>query len=814
MLPEVKGLTTKKAKSLLGKYGKNTLPERPPPSDFSILLSQFKNPLVYVLLGAGFVTLSLGRLADTVLIVAGVIINTILGFIQERKADRSLYALKKLIHPSAKVLRDGKKKTIEASNIVPGDIVLLAQGDKVPADGKLVFSNRFFVNEAILTGEIIPVSKKESEKVFMGTIITSGQSMMEVVLTGEETKIGKIALSVQEVEEDTPLRRQLSSFSKQLAVLVGVLVFIVFIIGVATGKSVTDILVISVALAVSAIPEGLLVALTVVLAIGMQRILKHKGLVRSLLSAETLGGVTTICIDKTGTLTKGEMQVVEIVGKEIEIAKQMILANDLDDPLVIAAYDWARGKLAKPQALVSKYKRIDSLPFSSKNKYFVSLNKGIDETTLFVNGAPDVLLDLVKLERKEAKEIKNEIERLTKKGNRVIGLARKSLPSTTSKITNKNINELSWVGLLAFSDPIREGVSSAFEKTRKAGIKSIVITGDYPQTAINVMKQLGMEVNGGEIMLGEDLKSINTKDLAGRIDGGVKLFARTSPEQKMKIVKALKENGEVVAMMGDGVNDAPALKHADIGIVVGEATDVAKESADLVLLDSSFATIVASIEEGRGIFDNIRKIVLYLLSDAFEEIIVVIGSLLLSLPLPVSPAQILWINLVSDGFPDLALTVDPKSKGIMDRPPRSPKDKIVSKWMKALIALTSLTGGIIALSFFIFFYKLTGDEILARSVTFASLGVNSLVFVFSVRTLTDPFWKSNPFVNKWLNLAVLAGLIFQFIPFATPNLRAFFDLKFPGVGPIILVFGGSIITFIIIEVGKAIIRSRTKWFQH
>ncbi|MFC1710414.1 cation-translocating P-type ATPase [Patescibacteria group bacterium] len=575
-----------------------------------------------------------------------------------------------------------------------------------------------------------------------------------------------------------------------------------------------EILITSVALAVSSIPEGLLVALTVVLAIGMQRILKRKGLVRNLLSAETLGGVTTICIDKTGTLTKGEMQVVDVIGKEGDIAKQMILANDLDDPLVIAAHDWAKKIVGNPQKLVSRHKRIDSLPFSSKEKYFVSLNKDKDKTTLFLNGAPEILLDHVNLDKKEVREIKKTIDRLSKDGKRIIGLARKTLPKTADEINKRDIKELSWVGLLAFSDPIRKGVASSFEKTRKAGIKTIVITGDYPQTAINVMKQLGIKVKSDEIILGSDLVKIDTKSLSNKIDGGVKLFARIDPQQKMKIVNSLKKNGEVVAMMGDGVNDAPALKHADIGIVVGEATDVAKESADLVLMDSSFATIVASIEEGRGIFDNIRKIILYLLSDAFEEIIAVVGALILALPLPVTPAQILWINLVSDGFPDLALTVDPKTKGVMGKSPRSPKEKIVSKWMKVLIAITSLTGGLIALSFFIYFYKTTGDEVLARSITFASLGVNSLVFVFSVRTLTEPFWKSNPLVNKWLNLAVFAGLIFQFIPFATPGLRSFFEIKNPGVYPIILVFGGSLITFIIIEVGKGVIRSKAKWFSH
>ncbi len=414
--------------------------------------------------------------------------------------------------------------------------------------------------------------------------------------------------------------------------------------------------------------------------------------------------------------------------------------------------------------------------------------------------------------------IKGKIEELTKEGKRLMGMAEKVVPSSKKKIAKEDVESgLSWKGILAFSDPIRKGVREAFEETKQAGIATIVITGDYPQTAISVMKQLGFDLDKEKVILGQELKKMNMIELAKKLEkkDGVALFARTTPEQKVKIVEALKRNGEVVAMMGDGVNDAPALKRADIGIVVGEATDVAKESADLVLLDSSFETIVAAIEEGRGIFDNIRKIILYLMSDAFEEIFAVVGTIILSvtlvpgLPLPITAAQILWINLVSDGFPNLALTVDPKTSDIMRRKPRNPQEKVVTSWMKKLILIVSVTGGVLALLLFVYFYETSGGNLaLSQSVAFATLGVNSLVYVFSIRTLKEPFWRQNAFANKWLNVAVVGGLGLQLTPFMFGGAREFFGLVTLSLTHWLYVFTASGAMFIIIEVSKVAFRKR------
>jgi len=799
MFSNYKGLTKEEADARLIKYGKNALPENPPPSNFLILLSQLKNPLVYVLLFAGIISLFLSHFADFLIIFIAVLINTILGFFQENKAGKTLESLKKMVTHTTEVIRDGKKIKIKAEDIVIGDLVVLNNGAIIPADLKIIFSNRFFVDEAVLTGESIPVNKKVDDTVYMGTIVTSGQSVAEVISIGSATKLGNIAKSVQEKDDDTPLKKQLIIFSRTILFIVLGLTTAVFLLGLIMGQNIFNIFQTSVALAVSAIPEGLLVSLTVILAVGMQRILKRNGLVKNLASAETLGGVTTICVDKTGTLTEGKMKVVDYEGDEQELAKQVITANDLDDPIVITAFEWGRKYISN---FVNKHQRLDSIPFSSKTRFFTCLNHWDKKNNmLFINGAPEILIEKCNLSEVEKKLILKKIDNWTKLGRRVIGFARKTVDISKKNIKEKDIDDFSWVGMLAFSDPVRIGVSEALKKTLNAGIKIMVITGDYPATAKFVLEEIGISISDSEILTGKEIVKLSDNQLREKVKF-IKLFARTTPDQKLKIVNALKENGETVAMMGDGVNDAPALKKADIGIVVSNASDVAKESADLILMDSNFATITASIEEGRGMFENLRKIILYLISDAFSEIVVVFGGILLRLPLPITAVQILWINLVSDGFPNLALTVDNKRDNIMDDSPRSPKEPLVTNWMKHIITTVSLASGVLTLLFFIYVFKVTGSYEKAMSVAFLTLGINSLVYVFSVKNLTNPFWKGNMFNNKWLNLSVFAGLFLQVTPFLTIGTRSFFGVVI--LDPIywIIAFSLSIFMFIMIEAFK------------
>ena len=817
MSAEHKGLTSQEAKKRLSEEGRNVLPEKPPPSGFSILISQFKSPLVYVLVVAGIITFFLREFSNTAIITFAVFVNTILGFIQERKANNTLSALKQMIQAQCRVMRDGEMVKVEFSEIVSGDLVYLKQGEKVPADGRIVDASRLTISEAVLTGESVPVKKDENDKVFQGTIVASGAGQMIVEAIGAKTEVGKIASSVQETQDKTPFEKQLAYFSKQLSILILLLTVFVFVTGILTGKSIAEIFTTSVALAVSAIPEGLLVALTVVLAVGMQRILSKQGLVRNLLSAETLGGVTTICTDKTGTLTEGKLEVVEIIGNKEEIIKQAYLTND--DPVMEPTLEWIKaqrnGSGNEADRFRKGHERIDSIPFSPENRFFASFNKWDDSANYaLVNGAPEILLGRSGLDKTEKLRLNKIIEEYTKEGKKLFGIARKKFQSSRKKLEVDDLKaDLEWLGLIVFFDPIRKGVKPVLEKFQKAGIKVLLITGDYAPMAVTVFNELGVKVTLKDVILGEDLEKLDTKEVAGKLKNIFEgktygIFARTKPQQKLKIVEALKMNNEVVAMMGDGVNDAPALKHADIGVVVGSATDVAKESADLVLLDSDFETVVEAIEEGRGIFDNLRKIILFLLCDAFKEIVVVVGSIILRLPLPITATQILWINIISDGFPHLALTVDTKDKNIMERSPRSPDEKVVSSWMKKLIFIFSATSGLLALSIFIYLFKTTGNLRLAQSVAFATLGINSLIYVYSVRALTKPLWHSNPFANKWLNLAVVTGLMFQIFPFATVWGRNFFKLEILTVFHWLIVFCASIVVFFTIEISKNIFIKR------
>jgi Ca2+-transporting ATPase len=796
------GLSSAEVSLKQEQFGQNILPEKPKTSSLILFVSQLKNPLIYILLISGFVTFLIGDYSDAAIIFGTVFINTILGFVQERKASDALYALKHYISDKTIVFRDGERLTIDTKELVPGDMVVLSQGSKVPADGVLMQINRLYVDESILTGESLAISKELNTDIYMGTTVASGQAIMQVKSIGSSTKMGAIALQIQVKEVDTPLQKQIKGFSKQLIYIVSGLVFLVLVIGLLYGLTPRDIFLTSVALAVSSIPEGLIVSLTVVLAIGMQKILRRKALVRKLAAAETLGGVTVICVDKTGTITGGKMEVIQAVGDESALAEQILLANDLDDPIVIAGYEWGQ-KIIPGYAV--EHERLDSIPFSSSDRFFMSLHKwSKSNNKIFVNGAPEVILDWTTLSQKEKSIIQSKIDELTKTGYRLIGLAQKNVSTKKTHLESKDgRSDLVWAGILAFSDPVRSGVKEALERSGSAGIRTIVITGDYARTSEFVLAELGINLTKEQIITGEEVRSLSVSELAKKVSQ-IRLFARTTPDQKLMIVEALKKNGEVVAMMGDGVNDAPALHAADIGIAVGEATDVAKESADMVLLDSNFSTIVSAIEEGRGIFENIRKIILYLMSDAFTEIIVVLGSIILGFPPALIAVQILWINLGSDGFPSLTLTIDPIRKNIMQESPRPIGEKLVTRWMIILIGVISLTAGLLALGSFAFVYKTTGDIILARSMAFVVLGFDTLVYVFSVRSLMIPFWKTNVFANKWLIMAVTLGFFLQVLPFMSPLLRDFFGVSSLGYLHWLAAIAASVIMFVIVEIFKVV----------
>ncbi len=783
-------LTSTQVSQLHTQYGYNKLPEQKPPTQLQILLLQLKSPLIYVLLIAAIITAILWEFEDTIIIIVSVVLNTLLWRYQESKANQSLQALKQLLQPTVTVVRDSSSQEIPTSDLVPWDIVYCKAGIKIPADGIVVEQMKLSISEAMLTGESLPINKNINDNISMGTVVISGSGYMQVTSIGADTQLGKIATEVQTPNELTPLQKQLEYFSKQLTWIVLGIVIIVVVVGLIRETPWVEIFTTAVALAVGAIPEWLLIALTVVLAVGMHRILHRRWLVKSLVSAETLGWVTVICSDKTGTLTQGIMSVVSVVGDEVKLRDHITRTLNDDNAVSQALTLWIGSKITIETA-------DDILPFSSEHKYTASLY----DNTIYITGAPEYLMSWSTLTDDQKADIHTQIEDLTSKWYRLVACAQSSVnhrlikhseehkegtkgggiwPKNTLQRSNiEKPNSLSRQWLICLADPIRPDVADALELTHQAGIKLIVITGDYVGTARAIIQQLGITLQESDIMTWDQLTAMSESDLDQWLENNshVKLFARTKPEQKMRIVQALQDDGEIVAMTWDGINDAPALKHADIGIVVWSATDVAKESADLILLDSSFSTVVAAVQEGRGMFDNIRKVVLYLMCDAFEEIIVIILCLLIGMPLPVTAAQILWINLISDWLPGLALTIDPHRTGLMSDRPRHPSEHIINPWVKRLIIIVSVTWAVLCFAIFSWVLHLSNHNMeLARSVAFVTLGVNSLVYVFSVKTLYHPVWKENIFNNHWLLLAVAGGLIVQFIPFMIPWLGNFLDV--------------------------------------
>lgn len=827
------GLTRKEAEKKLLRVGKNEIEKKGKASPVKLLISQFTSPLIVILLVAAGVTAFLGDWVDTYVILAAVVLNTVLGFYQEYKAQRSLEALGDILASKVTVLRSGDKIEISAEELVPGDLVYLYPGGKIPADGVVLSHKQLSVNESILTGESRMVGKvayksnsedvllsevAESftavverdedggkESVYMGTLVSVGVAEMMVIKTGSETEVGAIAKRLSEtIEGDTPLQTRLKKLSRFLTIVVVFVALLIFTVGYLSGNSFEEIFTLSVAVAVAAIPEGLAISLTAILAIGMQRILKKKALVRKLLAAEVLGSVSVICSDKTGTLTEGQMRVTHVeTDDEEKLLYAASLGNDLNDPLEVGMWEWAKKKISRGALgthgeksisdLVKDHPILDQIPFNPEERWAAKLF----EKGLFVVGAPEVLLSFSKLSKEKQLKWKELVVEQAEKGLRVMGFGYKG-PLGKQTLSKKDVtNGISFLGILAYEDPVRRGVSSALKKAKRAGIDVKVITGDYMETAKGVLKKLDWEVNENEIVEGVELERMSEKELIRRVSEIV-LFARITPDQKLKIVHALQARDEVVAMTGDGVNDAPALKKADIGIVVSTASDVSKETADMVLLDNNFSTIIDAVEEGRGIFENLRKVLLYLLSDSFTEVILVLIAVAMRVPMPITAAQILWVNLVDDSLPNLALTLDPKDDDLLKRKPRRRDEPIFDKEIKVLVMLISLTTAGLVFGVYSWYLK-RYDLDMARTMAFTVLGIDSLLYVFSSRSLRRPIWHEGIFKNKWLVGAALGGVLIQLTAIYLPFFQKAFKTKPLGWSDWGVVLVASIIVIIVIE---------------
>jgi len=840
------GLKEEEVRKRLEKYGLNELKETKRTTALQIFLNQFKDIFVIMLLFATAVSFIAGEAVDAITIAAIVVLNAVVGFIQEYRSEKAMEAMKKLTAPKARLMRYGKEVMVPAKEVVPGDVVLLESGDRVPADSRLIEVVDLRTDEAVLTGESTQVEKgirvveqntpvaDRKNMLFTATYVTYGRGKAVVTSTGMNTEFGKIAEMVQTVEEEeTPLKLKLASFAKKLGIIIVLACAAIFILEVldpARPGTIIENFITAVALAVSAVPEGLPAVVTISLALGARELAKRNAIIRRLTSAETLGATTVICSDKTGTLTKGEMTVrkiftndkmIEVTGVGYEAKGEFLLNNkpidtkeDKNLNLLLSAsavctnasYDGkkilgdttegalivgaAKAGMTKSE-LEQKYPRVHEIPFTSERKRMTTVHKTSEGKLLaFMKGAPEVILDCStkifkngetrELTKKEKQKILKTNEQMASDALRILGVAFKELTdieledfrdlSEEKKINKRAESDLIFIGLMGMIDPPREEAKKANKLCQQAGIKTIMITGDHKLTAVAVAKEIGIvKSNPADIVLtGAELDSISDEGFE-RIVEDVRVYARVSPEHKLRIVKALKNKGEIVAMTGDGVNDAPALKQADIGVAMGiTGTDVTKEAADMVLADDNFATIVNAVEGGRGVYDNIRKFSFFLLRSNFDELVVIGTFALLGLQLPLTAGMILWINLVTDGAPAVALSKDPPVDDIMQRPPRDPKEGILHGRLASILAtfVTQFVGT--AVLFYIAYYILGEPLEEARTLAFMQATFQELVIVWNCRSETKNAFKVGFRSNKYLLYAVIfSAAVTAIIPYTS-----------------------------------------------
>ena len=795
------GLTSSEVASRRVEYGENRLPQREPVTWFSILATQFTSPLVFIIFVAAAISLALGERGDFVIIITVVVIDVALGFVQEFKAHQTYLALRTLLKPTANVWRDGVRSDIEVWQLVPGDLVQLAVGDKIPADGTLLEATRVSVDEALLTGESEPVSKQVQDRAFMGSTVVTGRGLLVVDAIGTHTELGKIAASIAAPREDpTPLQVRLTRFSALLTRVVIATTVVILLVGQLAGQEFFTMLRTAIVLSIAAIPEGLIIAVTVILVAGMRRVLRRQGLVKRLLAVETLGSVTVICTDKTGTLTEGRMRVTQAALVDTQHAQRtMVLCNDLEGPVDIALWEYAQQHAAfDVQTLFDSSPRTAEELFTSETKYMIA---AITSTAMdgaqeyFLKGAPEIVLGMCSSEI-NGEDVQSLIDDWANQGLRCLGLAHR---------TGGGLNDYSgytWVGLVGMEDPIRTGVEESVALARTAGIRVLMVTGDYRGTAESIARSIGIT----------DIRVIEGAELQQYDDAGIRacvksntVFARIRPQDKLRIIDALKANGDVTAMIGDGVNDAPALKRADIGIVVGTASDVAKEIADLILLDNNFSTVVASIEEGRVIFDNIRKVVAYVLSDSFAEVLTIFGAMLLGWPTPLLVAQILWIHLICDGPEDIVLGFEPKEQGIMERPPRALQESILDRFGARLIATISGLSALFGLCVFGHYHLVLHDEVRGRSMVFAAFAISSVIYILAYRSLRTPILRMNPITaNKPLIYAIVFGLLLAVLPFIITPLGSLLHVVPLAWQEWAIVFGFAVLLVLVVDGAKAV----------
>ncbi|HZM44122.1 MAG TPA: cation-translocating P-type ATPase [Burkholderiales bacterium] len=906
------GLTRQEAQDRLRKFGPNELMEKPRPGFLSLLWDQFNNYLVIILIVAALIALALGEWVDSIAIMIIVVLNAVVGVIQESKAEQALAALKKMSAPNAQVIRDGHQVTVPGRELVPGDIVVLEAGNYIPADMRLVTSVNLKVEEASLTGESVPSEKNAAavldreiplgdrrNSAFMSTVVTYGRGTGLVTGTGMRTQIGLIAEMIQSYEdEDTPLQQKLEHLGKVLGTIcIGICAF-VFIYGLFRDTKLTDIFTIgflnylqgeqkdiinlfmtAVSLAIAAVPEGLPAIVTICLALGMQQMVKRNALIRKLPAVETLGCATVICSDKTGTLTQNAMTVVQgwvgnrrlrVTGEGYNPAGQFSVDGKPFDPrsdadaavLLHGAMVCNDAKLEEASDEAGKRSwriigdptegamvvvsaksglqrsdldnvlpRVQEIPFDSDRKRMTTIHSAGGQASAagfrypsfvaFVKGAPDVLLDLcshihesgraVPLTDAKRKEVLDYNLDMARSALRVLGVAYRPLEEVPANCTPENVEKnLTFVGLLGMIDPARPEVMDAVKVAKGAGLRSVMVTGDHKETAEAIARDIGLLSKGGLVLTGPEIEKLTDAELAARADK-LEVCCRVSPTHKTRIVDAFKARDHVVAMTGDGVNDAPALKRANIGVSMGiTGTDVAKQTADMVLTDDNYASIVAAIEQGRIIYSNIRKFVYFLLACNAGEILIIFGSMLFGLPIPLRPVQLLWLNLVSDGAPALALGMEKGDPDIMKHPPRPPKEPVINRDMAIGIGVIAVVDAIaILLAFYFGLQRYPGHLEAAQTIAFVTLCTSELIRAYTARSEYLSLFAIGVFSNKWMNWAVLASFLLVLAVVYVPFLQPFFDTVPLTVNDWLFMFPFFFASPIAMELLKVYFRRRT-----
>ena len=821
-------------------FGTNSIEHTHRASGFGIFFTQFQSPLILILLAAAATTLTIGHLRDTLFILIAVIANVILGFYQEHKAERALAELKSYLRERARVIRDGVEREMDAEHLVPGDLIRLSQGDRVPADARILFSNDLQVDEAILTGESLPVEKTveavppETDladqrcMAFAGTLVTQGVGTALIARTGGSTEFGKIAALVARAEhEATPLQIAIQKFSLRASILLGVLTVVVFFVGVAVGHSYLDMFLTSVAIAVAAIPEGLPVALTVILTVGVERMAKRNGVVRKLVAAEALGDVSVILTDKTGTLTMAKMELSDVIplrdmSENALLERALLNANVLIEnpndppgewrvsgPIMEVALVRAAALAGIHVERVKKSAIIDqALPFNAVNKFSVSLLRKADTHILVFFGAPDILVERSTLDEPTRRQMHATINALARAGKRVLGVAVKETHRRHDLSLSHDLDatKLEFEGFIAFSDPVRPSVVEAIRRVERGGIRTVIVTGDHLGTAETIAKEVGLPISEYSSIEASELARLSDEEFARRLPH-LRVIARVSPLDKVRIVRTLRSMGEIVAMTGDGVNDAPSIKEADVGIAMGSGTEVARSVADLVLLDDNFETIAAAVDEGRQIMSNIRKVIVYLLSTVMDELVLIGGALIAGVALPLNALQILWVNFFSDSFPAVAFAFEKNIDGLSSRAQRR-STRLFDPLMRFLVLIVGLSSSALLLALYLALLYAGYDEALVRTFIFACFGSYTLFVAFSVKSLEKSVFSYSPFSNPYLLAGVGIGIVLMLASIYVPFMQSLFGtIALPPLWLLAVLAVGAL-NILAIEAGKWVFREQ------